>query len=63
MIIGDFLEVFYDNYGELEVFNLDTNETVFLGHASEAPADLFEVEIASVDWPCGFKLVINIENE
>ena len=59
--IEDFLDMFTDKYGTLEIFDIESGETVYSGDPDDVPDKFCYMEIMSIDWPSGSTLCINID--
>ena len=59
--ISDFLDMFTDKYGTLEIFDIASGETVWEGDPDDMPNKFDYEEIISLDWPSGNKFCINVE--
>ena len=61
MTVRDFIELYCDaGIVEIEVYDLDNEETIFKGYADEVTDDIECREIASLDAPIKDIQVINV---
>ena len=63
MTVYDLMDLFSDIWGELEIYDLESEKTVFKGDYSDIPENLDNADIMSIDWPNGSTLVINVSLE
>lgn len=58
--VEEYLWLFTDILGDIEIYNCEAGETVYKGRYHDIPPELLMAEVASLDWPCNGKVCINI---
>lgn len=60
--VGDYLYLFTEICGDIEIYNCEAGEVVFKGrNENDIPPELWATEVATVDWPSNGTVCINVE--